>query len=96
MQTESLSRLVAYTASRFAGGENKNDLTVHHRGAVENAAIQLSKLYLGEKGNTWRSASVQRQIWQNNFQDLQKVLAEFSQPALPALVYPEVAPCEKT
>lgn len=96
MQTESLSRLVSYTASRFAAGENKNDLTMHHRGAVENSAIQLSKLYLGDKGNTWRSASVQRQIWQNNFDDLQKVLAEFSQPALPALEYPKVAPCEKT
>ena len=96
MQTESLSRLVSYTASRFAAGEDINDLTVHHRKAAENSAIQLSKLYVGEKGNTWRSASVQRQIWQNNFEDLKTVLTRFSQPALPPLVYPEIAPCEKT
>ena len=96
MQTESLIRLVSYTASRFAKGETPNDLTLHHRVAVENAAIQLSKLYLGDKGNTWRSASVQRQIGQNNFADLTTVLTNFSKPALPPLVYPTVAPCEKT
>ncbi len=81
LQTESLGRLICYTAGLFDAGKHAADLTAHHRDIAHNAAIQLAKLYLGDKSNTWRSASVQRQIKRNCCKELKTVLAEFSEPA---------------
>jgi len=50
---------------------------------AENAAKQLGKMFLGDKSNTWRSDSLQRQIKENCFQDLQAVLSAFDQTPLP-------------
>jgi hypothetical protein len=83
LQTESLGRLICHTADLFNAGQHKADLTAHHRDVVHSAALCLSKLYLGDKSKTWRSASVQRQIDQSCYQELQTVLAEFSEPRLP-------------
>lgn len=83
LQTESLGLLTSYTAQLLSAGKHKTDLTAHHRNVAHNAAKCLTKLYLGDKGKTWRSASVQRQIQDNYKADLQAVLAEFSEPPIP-------------
>jgi hypothetical protein len=83
LQTECLGLLISYTAQLFSQGKHKADLTAHHRNVAHNAAKCLAKLYLGDKSKTWRSASVQRQIRDNCFADLQAVLGEFSEDKLP-------------
>jgi hypothetical protein len=83
IQTESLGRLVAYTAKLFAQGKTPADLAANHRDLAQNAALQLVKLYLGAKDDTWRSESPHRQIEENGFQDLQQVLKAFDKPQLP-------------
>jgi hypothetical protein len=83
LQTESLGRLITYTAREFASGRQKADLSDSHRNMAKNAALCLAKLYLGDKGNTWRSASMGRQIDQNFRKDLETVLAQFPVARLP-------------
>lgn len=83
LQTESLGRLISYTAQQFAAGKEKVDLTESHRQLAENAALCLTKLYLGDKGNTWRSASMARQIDQTFRKDFDAVLAQFPVARLP-------------
>jgi hypothetical protein len=83
MQTESLGRLVSYTARLFAQGKTKADLTTNHRDVAHNAALQLAKLYRASKDDTWRSESPHRQIEENFFQDLQNVLKEYDEASLP-------------
>jgi hypothetical protein len=83
IQTESLGRLVSYTSKLFAQGKTPADLTANHRDLAQNAALQLVKLYLGAKDDTWRSESPHRQIEENGFQDLQQVLKAFDRPQLP-------------
>lgn len=83
LQTESLGRLMIYTAQQFASGKQKVDLTEPHRQLAANAALCLAKLYLGDKGNTWRSASMGRQIDQTFKKELQTVLAQFPVATLP-------------
>jgi hypothetical protein len=82
LQAESLSLLISYTARLFDNGTRKIDLTYHHRNVAANAAICLRKLYIGGKGDTWRSASVPRQITQSCYNDLGKILSQFSLPGL--------------
>jgi hypothetical protein len=82
LQVEAFAKLIRHTAARFAKGEQPVDLTSHHRAVLRIAAQQLSKLYRGDKGNTWRSASAKRQIRQTCFDDLQTILARLSEPAL--------------
>lgn len=94
VQIEMLGRLMSHTASIFDGGKHKVDLTSSHRATAHNGARQLVKLYLGQKdrGDTWRSSSAQRQIWDNCFNDLRKVLKEFGEDALVTLLDPPTAP----
>jgi hypothetical protein len=49
-----------------------------------NAAKQLSKMFLGDKSNTWRSDSLQRQIKESFFQDLQAVISAYGLSPLPS------------
>jgi hypothetical protein len=83
LQTEALGRLVTYTAQSFAAGKKPINLTGHHRTVAQNAAKQLAKLYLGYKGDTWRSDSPHRQIKDAFFQQLNTVLAAFGESQLP-------------
>ncbi|MBZ5506220.1 MAG: hypothetical protein LAO78_12235 [Acidobacteriia bacterium] len=83
LQIESLGRLLCYTSGLFAQGTRKADLPAGHRDLVENAALQLAKLYKGLRDDTWRSASAQRQILENCFTCLQTVLGEFQHEKLP-------------
>lgn len=83
LQTESLGRLMVHTAQQFADGKLKIDLTEPHRQQAENAARCLAKLYVGDKGKTWRSASMGRQIDQTFRKDLETVLAQFPVATLP-------------
>lgn len=84
LQTECLGLLISYTAELFEQGKREYDLTQHHRQMVKNAAERLKKLYLGDKesGDTWRSSCVKRQIDNNCFKYLQRVLEEFKVPKL--------------
>jgi hypothetical protein len=93
LQIESLGRLLCYTAGLFTKGTRKVDLPAGHRDLVENAALQLAKLYTGLRDDTWRSASAQRQILENCFTCLQTVLGEFQHEKLPD---PESKPASKT
>jgi hypothetical protein len=83
LQAESLGMLISYTARLFENGTTKVGLSYLHCNAVTNAAKCLSKLYIGDKGDTWRSSSVPRQIKQSSYNDLQKILPAFGLPALP-------------
>jgi hypothetical protein len=83
LQIESLGRLLCYTSRLFAQGKRKVDLPASHRDMAKNSAIQLAKLYLGMRDDTWRSASAHRQIIDNCFKCLQTVLGEFGQEQLP-------------
>ena len=83
LQTEALGRLIAYTAQLFGAGKKPINLTGHHRTVAQNAAQQLAKLYLGYKGDTWRSDSPYRQIKDAFFQDLNTVLTAFGKSPLP-------------
>ncbi len=83
LEIESLGRLISYTAALLNECTRAIKLAPQHRAMTHNAAKQLAKLYLGQKGNTWRSASAQRQILQNCFKDMQKVLAEFKESPVP-------------
>lgn len=79
LQTESLGILISEAAKIFRGGKDKNYLTFQHRKMVENAAKCLRKLYLGDKKakDTWRSASIRKQIDDCWLSELQTVLVEF-------------------
>jgi hypothetical protein len=82
LQTEALGRLVHYTAQLFDAGKKPINLTGHHRTVAKNAALQLAKLYLGDKNNTWRSDSPNRQIKVSFFQHLNTVLTAFGESPL--------------
>jgi len=82
LQTEALGRLIYYTAQLFTAGKKPIALTGFHRTVAKNAAVQLAKLYLGDKNNTWRSDSPHRQIKGSFFQHLNTVLTAFGESPL--------------
>lgn len=83
LHVEALALLMGHTAAEFKDGKQKIDLTASHRACAQNAAVQLSSLYLGDKGVTWRSASAQRHIRDACLEDLKTVLAAFGEKSLP-------------
>jgi hypothetical protein len=83
LQTEAMGRLVHYTAQLFAAGKKPINLPGFHRTVAKNAALQLAKLYVGDKADTWRSDSPHRQIKDAFFQHLNTVLATFGESPLP-------------
>jgi hypothetical protein len=78
LQAESLGLLISYTSRLFDKGKLKINLSCHHRNLAASAAECLRKLYIGDKGDTWRSASLPRQIDHSCYNDLRKVLSTFS------------------
>lgn len=98
VQIEMLGRLMSYTADIFDGGKHAVDLGSSQRTTAKNGARQLAKLYLGikEKGDTWRSFSAQRQIRDNCFTALKKVLKESEEDAFLKLIDPPDATTPKT
>lgn len=84
LQTESLGSLIAQTAQLFSQGKKTADLSQSQRDLVSNAARCLVRLYSGDKGNTWRSESMERQINQGFRPSLEAILAQFPVASLPS------------
>ena len=62
MQTESLCRLIGATSDLLRLGTPFTGLKVIHQNCVSNAAKSLTRLFLGDRRETYRSGSLQRQI----------------------------------
>jgi hypothetical protein len=95
MQVESLSGLVKETVELIRSGTRHYDLNPTHRACVRHACNSLEAIYDGDRNHTYRSATLKRQIEQNDLDDLndmRRILAPGKAPLGAAPAQPPPPP----